>query len=85
MVKIISTLVRSLTDSGSSRRISINETWIDILGFNNEEEIETAILYTEKHGFFFGAWKKDEQPDAEDISDEKLQQVADKVEVLDAK
>lgn len=84
MVDIISTATRSLTNAGDSRRVSVVKEWLSILGFDDAENVETAVLYTEKHGFFFGAWLEDEQPDLEDLDEEELKNLSEKVDVLDA-
>lgn len=83
MVEIISTARRSLSDAGDSRRVSIAKDWLDILGFNETDEVETALLYTEKHGFLLGAWLPEEQPDIEDLNKQAIQKLDDRVELLD--
>lgn len=67
MTRIISEQKRSLTDAGDSKRLSIVKEWIQMLGFEDEDKVVTALLHTEKHGFFFGAWKEGEQPDMDSL------------------
>lgn len=83
MVDVIDTKKRKLTDAGDSRRLSPVKDWLDILGFTGEDEVVTALLHTEKYGFFFGAWKEGEQPDMEEINEEELRDLTDKVDILD--
>jgi len=83
MVEIISTDERSLSDAGDSKRISIVKSWLSILGFEDKEDVQTALLYTEKHGFLFGAWCLEDQPDLEDLNEKEIKNVAEKVDILD--
>jgi len=81
MTKIISKKKRSLTDAGNSKRISIVKEWLQILEIEDEEEVVTALLYTDKHGFFFDAWKEDEQPDLDDLEQKVSVDLGDDVDI----
>lgn len=59
MVEILDTKERSLDDRN---RLSPPSGWIGTLGFEDEEEVEVGLLYSEKHGYHLGVWAKGEQP-----------------------
>ena len=68
MSEIIGKDTRKLTDAGDSKRVSINKSWLQILGFDEVDEVETAIVRG-KYGLFFGAWIEGEQPEIEDLEE----------------
>lgn len=84
MVEIISKSERSLTDAGDSKRVSVAKDWLEILGFKNEKTVVTAVLKG-KHGFFFGAWIEGDQPDLDQFDTEELEDLTEKVDIVESK
>jgi len=65
---------------GNSLGIRLKQIYAELAGIKEKDtQVEQAVIQGQ-HGIFIGIWLEDEQPDLEEIPEEKLQKILNKKE-----
>jgi antitoxin component of MazEF toxin-antitoxin module len=80
MSKILHQDTTNIGKWGNSLGIRIKQIYAELAGINEKDtEVKQAVIQGQ-HGIFIGIWLPEEQPDIQDFSQEKIQEIIEKGE-----
>lgn len=75
MSEILHSHTTKLNKWGNSLGIRIKQIYAELAGIDKKDtEVQQAVIQGQ-HGIFIGIWLQEEQPDLEDIEEEKLEKI----------
>lgn len=81
MSKILHSDTTTIGKWGNSLGVRLKQFYAELSGMDNKDtEIKQAVIQGQ-HGIFIGLWLQGEQPQLEDIPEQKLQELLENKEV----